>query len=289
MPPAKAKLIESINASFEQVMKTLVHAPVIQEAPKPIMIVDKSLAHLTDNVHCADCVEFMNNKIPAESISCIITSPPYNLKNSTGNGMKDGRVGKWPNAALQKGYEDHGDNMPHADYVKWQRDCLTAMMRVLKKDGVIFYNHKWRVQNGLIQDRHDIVDGFPVRQIIIWKRAGGINFNAGYFLPTYEVIYMICKPDFKLAEGANKMTDVWEIPQVKGNDHPAPFPIELASKCVEASPGGVILDPFMGSGTTAIAAISHNREWIGVELSEKYCTLAESKISQYKTKAQIKS
>lgn len=290
MPPAKAREIEPINATFEQVMKVIVKAPTDEvEAPKSILTVDKSLAHLIGKVHCSDNVKFMNEKIPAESISCIVTSPPYNLKNSTGNGMKVGtNSGKWAGNPLQNGYDGHGDNMPHAEYVQWQRDCLTAMMRVLKNDGVIFYNHKWRVQNGLIQDRHDIVEGFPVRQIIIWKRAGGINFNAGYFLPTYEVIYMICKPDFKLAEGANRMTDVWEIPQVKGNEHPAPFPIELASKCIEASPGGVILDPFMGSGTTAISAISHNREWIGIELSKKYCTLAESKISQYKGKAQIK-
>lgn len=287
MPPAKAREIEPINASFENVMKVIVGAPE-PEIQKPLMAIDKSLSHITGKVHCSDCIEFMNNKIPAESISCIVTSPPYNLKNSTGNGMKDGRGGKWANAALQKGYATHSDDMPHHKYVEWQRDCLTAMMRVLKNDGVIFYNHKWRVQNGLIQDRHDIVDGFPVRQIIIWKRAGGINFNQGYFLPTYEVIYMICKPDFKLAEGANKMTDVWEIPQVKGNEHPAPFPIELASKCIEASPGGVILDPFMGSGTTAISAISHNREWVGIELSKEYCILAESKISQYIKKAQIK-
>jgi len=287
MPPAKARDIEPINASFENVMRAIVGAPST-EIQKPIMVVDKSLSHITGKVHCSDCIEFMNNKIPAESISCIVTSPPYNLKNSSGNGMKDGRGGKWANAALQKGYATHSDDMPHEKYLEWQRDCLTAMMRVLKNDGVIFYNHKWRVQNGLIQDRHDIVDGFPVRQIIIWKRAGGINFNQGYFLPTYEVIYMICKPDFKLSEGANKMTDVWEIPQVKGNEHPAPFPIELASKCIEASPCGVILDPFMGSGTTAISAISHNREWIGIELSKEYCILAESKISQYNKKAQIK-
>lgn len=70
------------------------------------------------------------------------------------------------------------------------------MMRLLKDDGAIFYNHKWRVQNGLIQDRREIVADFPVRQIIIWRRKGGINFNAGYFLPTYEVIYPYCKKRF---------------------------------------------------------------------------------------------
>jgi modification methylase len=67
------------------------------------------------------------------------------------------------------------------------------MMRLLTDDGAIFYNHKWRVQDGLLQDRNDIVSGFPVRQIIIWHRNGGINFNKGYFLPTYEVIYLIAK------------------------------------------------------------------------------------------------
>ena len=117
--------------------------------------------------------------------------------------MKDGRGGKWANADLIKGYKDHADNMPYDEYIAWQRAALKEMLRVTKDDGAIFYNHKWRVQNGLIQDRHEILDGFPVRQIIIWKRKGGINFNPGYFLPTYEVIYLIAKPKFKLAKGAN--------------------------------------------------------------------------------------
>src|SRR5207245_2582039 len=107
-----------------------------------------------------DGVEVMN-QMPAESVDLVVTSPPYNLKNSTGNGMRDGRGGKWSSAALVNGYSDHNDNMPHDEYVAWQRDSLTAMMRVLKENGAIFYNHKWRVQGGLLQDRHDIVDGFP--------------------------------------------------------------------------------------------------------------------------------
>src|SRR5260364_404403 len=78
----------------------------------------------------------------------------------------------------------------YGEYVAWQRACLIEMLRLLPEHGAIFYNHKWRVQDGLLQDRHDIVGQFPVRQIIIWRRKGGINFNAGYFLPTYEVIYL---------------------------------------------------------------------------------------------------
>ncbi|MDP6190727.1 MAG: site-specific DNA-methyltransferase, partial [Gammaproteobacteria bacterium] len=212
------------------------------------------------------------------SIKVIVTSPPYNIKNSTGNGLKDGRGGKWSKAALQQGYDTHGDTMNHDDYVQWQRDCLAAMMRVLRNDGAIFYNHKWRVQAGLLQDRHDILDGFPVRQIIIWQRNGGINFNKGYFLPTYEVIYLIAKPDFKLASKSNALGDVWKIPQERENDHPAPFPIELANRCIRSVDNGLVLDPFMGSGTTAIAAEINNRPWVGIDISEKYCDTAKQRI-----------
>ncbi len=280
MTPRNATLIEPINATFDQVVRVLVHAP---ESP-PEINVDQSLENWTGKIHCMDCIELMNS-LPQESISVVVTSPPYNLKNSTGNGMKDGRGGKWANAALINGYEDHGDDMPHSEYVEWQRNCLTAMMRVLRPDGAIFYNHKWRVQNGLLQDRADIVAGFPVRQIIIWKRKGGINFNAGYFLPTYEVIYLIAKPDFKLAPKANAQGDIWEIPQARDNRHPAPFPVELAQRCIDSTIEGVVLDPFMGSGTTAIAAEILNREWIGVEISEKYCKMAEKRLKEYeKTK-----
>jgi site-specific DNA-methyltransferase (adenine-specific) len=230
-----------------------------------------------NRIHCGDAVMLMD-KMPAGSVDLILTSPPYNLLNSTGNGMKDGLGGKWENARLADGYDSHDDAMPHHDYVKWQRECLFSMMRVLRDDGAVFYNHKWRVQDGLIQDRSDIVKGFPVRQIIIWQRDGGINFNAGYFLPTYEVIYLITKPNFKLAPGANAIGDVWHIPPDANNPHPAPFPVELALRCIQSTTAEVVLDPFVGSGTTAIAAEMCNRRWIGMDISQDYCMVANERI-----------
>ena len=214
------------------------------------------------------------------SVDLIVTSPPYNLKNSTGNGMRDGRGGKWSGAALMNGYSHYDDNMPHADYVAWQRACLTEMMRVLKEDGAIFYNHKWRVQGGLLQDRQDILAGFPVRQIIIWRRKGGINFNKGYFLPTYEVIYLIAKSRFILAKGANSFGDIWEFGQEQNNTHPAPFPLALIERIVLCSTGKIVLDPFMGSGTTAVAAKKLGRDYIGIDLSPDYCKMAENRLKQ---------
>jgi len=81
-------------------------------------------------------------------------------------------------AGLIGGYDTYADALPPAEYAAWQRDCLDAMMRI-SEDGAIFY--KWRVQNGRMQDRHDIVARFPVRQVIIWQRNG--RSTAGTFCP----------------------------------------------------------------------------------------------------------
>jgi len=233
-----------------------------------------------NKIICGDALEVMK-KMPDQCLDLVVTSPPYNLKNSSGNGMKDGRGGKWQNAALVNGYSNHDDCMPHDQYVKWQRNCLDEMLRLINDDGAIFYNHKWRVQRGLLQDRQDIVAGLPIRQIIIWRRKGGINFNPGYFLPTYEVIYLIAKKNFKLAPKANAYGDVWEFTQEMNNPHPAPFPVELIDRIISSTNAKIVLDPFMGSGTTAIAAKKNNRDYIGMEISPAYVSMAQKRVSDY--------
>ena len=138
-----------------------------------------------------DCLDVMRG-MPDGSFDLVVTSPPYNLLNSTGGGFTGRSSGKWKSAQLRNGYGAHGDNMPHGAYVAWQRECLQEMLRLVPYTGAVFnYNHKWRVQGGLLQDRADIVQGLPVRQVIIWDRGSGLNFNRGYFVPCYEVIYLI--------------------------------------------------------------------------------------------------
>lgn len=228
---------------------------------------------------CGDSLNVMSH-MPTGVFGLIFTSPPYNLRNSTGGWVKDSRGSKWASSSLrEEGYGSFDDNMPHDEYVKWQRDCLSEMMRLLSDDGAIFYNHKWRVQAGLIQDRQDIVSGFPVRQIIIWKRKGGINFNDGYFLPTYEVIYLIAKKKFKLAPKANAFGDVWEIAQDRNNPHPASFPVDLANRVVSSTTSNMVLDPFAGSGTTALAAIKNKRRFVCIDKSENFCNMAAQRVA----------
>mgnify|MGYP000867220120 CR=1 FL=1 len=239
-----------------------------------------------NKIICGDSLTVMK-QMPDKCIDLVITSPPYNLKNSTGNGMKDGRGGKWASAALVNGYNNYDDNMPNEEYAEWQYSCLKEMYRLLKEDGAIFYNHKWRVQAGLIQNRKDIIRDLPVRQIIIWKRKGGINFNPGYFLPTYEVIYIIPKKKFKLVPKANAHGDVWEFKQEMKNDHPAPFPVELIDRIISSTSADIILDPFSGSGTTAIVAMGLKRNYIGIELSPDYCIQSEERIERNKKHSEL--
>ena len=214
--------------------------------------------------------------MPDACVDLIVTSPPYNLRNSTGSGMINST--EW-SPLNEHGYADHDDKMQYDDYVEWQVSVLTECMRLIPDDGAIFYNHKWRVQGGLIQDRYDIVKHFPVRQIIIWQRAGGFNFNDHYFVPTYEVIYMIAKPKFRLLPKANALGDVWRIPQDFDNDHPAPFPIEVPSRIIQSVSAKTVLDPFVGSGTTAVAARMHGRDYIGIELSQEYVDMANARLA----------
>lgn len=267
-------------------MSNLINSKLIVPQQDKLIINKSWEQKFLNKIVCSDAVLAMQ-EIPDKSVDLVVTSPPYNLKNSTGNGMKAGSKGKWANAALQNGYTHHNDCMPHEEYVKWQKDCLSEMMRVLSDNGAIFYNHKWRVQAGLLQDRQDILAGFPLRQIIIWRRKGGFNFNPGYFLPTYEVIYLIAKKDFKLVKKANAIGDVWEFMQDMNNDHPAAFPVDLIDRIISSTNAKIILDPFMGSGTTAISAINLNRSFIGIDISPDYCRMAEERIKNNKLQYKI--
>lgn len=235
------------------------------------------ISEVLNTVIHGDCLQVMK-QLPDECIDLIITSPPYNIRNSTGNGFKSPNS-RWINAALRNGYDGYADNMPYEKYIEWQKECVAEMFRLIKPDGAIFYNNKNRIQGGVLEDRGIILKDFPLRQIITWKRAGGLNFNDTYFVPVTEQIYLVCKPKFKLVKCANKFGDVWEITQEMNNPHPAPFPVELTDRIVTSTDAQIILDPFGGSGTTAISALKANRNFILIEQSEKYCEMANLRIN----------
>lgn len=233
-----------------------------------------------NKIICGNCTDVMKN-IPDNSIDLVVTSPPFNLNiNKIKKEISKNWKGKTNNCKLQlEGYDSCQDNLPEDEYIVWQKNVLAECFRVIKDTGAIFYNQKWRVQKGIFQQRPEIVEGLPVRQIIIWQKAGGINFNEGYYLPTYEPIYIIAKPKFKLAPKVNSRGDVWSITPDRKSWHPAAFPIELAARCIDSTTGDIILDPFAGSGTSAVATKMAGKSYIGIDISADYCKKAEARLA----------
>lgn len=174
-----------------------------------------------NQIYCLDCLDGFK-LIDDESLNLVITSPPYNLRNKNGKPAKLTGGGKWKNYALIDGYDEYNDALPHDQYVKWQKEILTECWRCLKPTGAIFYNHKPIIRDGKAILPTEYNPNLPIRQIIIWERAGGLNFNIRFYLPTHEWIIIFAKPDFKLkSQGASGIKDVWKFPQTKNIGHPA--------------------------------------------------------------------
>ena len=171
--------------------------------------------------------------------------------------------------------------MPYDDYRDWQRDVLRSCWATLSDTGAIYYNHKPRVQASALWLPLDLNPDLPLRQIIIWARAGGLNYAPTHYVPTHEWICVFAKPAFRLkSKGASGLGDVWRIPQVSNPDHPAPFPIGLPAAAIETTGPSLVLDPFAGIGTTLRAAMDAGVRSIGIEKSERYCEIAARRLSQ---------
>ena len=180
---------------------------------------------MLNQITVCDALDFVSS-LPDASVPLYLFSPPYTLGNSTGGGMpgklghyadnaplgarggKHGmghKGGKWDGGTLADGYDDFADAMPHAEYVAWQRSILRECWRTLTPAGAIYYNHKPRIMNGILVEPRDYVPTeLPLRQRVIWARAGGVNFTPVAYLPTYEEILIIAKPAFRLkSKGAS--------------------------------------------------------------------------------------
>ena len=238
----------------------------------------------TNKLHCGDCLKIMAT-LPSESIDVVVTSPPYNM-NDKGAAFSS-HYYKPPPTHLQthqlaQGYTEHADNLPHADYVAWQRRVLTECLRVLKPTGAIFYNINYRLRDKKVDLRNDIVQGFPVRQLIIWENNHNVSLNSFVFDNRYEFIFCIAKPDYTLTKHGKRFGNIWFAwNEKKVKDHPATFPKTIPIRAIAASAhNDIVLDPFIGSGTTAIAAHELGVKWIGIDSSETYLDIARRRIDE---------
>lgn len=229
-----------------------------------------------NKIYCMKALDFLGC-LPDKFLGLTFTSPPYNLSNTTGGGMI-AAGSKWPRPQIQKGYAGFNDNMPMKEYEMWQMEIIRELWRATRDDGVIFYNHKCRSRaKELWTPLVCIPPDIPIRQIIIWQRAGGFMYNKAFYVPAHEWIIMLAKPDFVLKDQPSSgATDVWFAAQEANTPHPAPFPIKLPTIAIETTDLGPVCDPFMGWGTTALAAQNLNKAWIGSDVG--YITLAERRL-----------
>ena len=253
---------------------------------------------LSDSVtlYLGDCRELIPT---VGEVDTIITSPPYNMGVSAGGGFsskfvrnhghydpaggyrKRGGGGKWSGGDLADGYGTHDDAMPWAEYEAWQREIVGLCWSQLTETGAIFYNHKPRPQACEVWLPLALNPGLPLRQIIIWARAGGINFAPTHYVPTHEWVLVIAKPGFRLRDkAASGAGDVWYIPQESNTDHPAPFPVGLPLQILETTVPGRVLDPFMGSGSTGVAAVKRGLPFAGIEIDPKHFDTARRRIGE---------
>lgn len=233
-----------------------------------------------------DCLDVL----PAiDGVDLVVTSPPYNLGVTSGggfghyrDGQRRGGQGKWGGTECDGiRYTDHNDAMDFGEYTDWQRQCLQAMWNSLSESGAIFYNHKPRVQAKSVWTPLELNPGLPIRQIVIWARAGGVNFAPTHYVPTHEWIVLFAKPSWRLkTKAASGVGDVWRINQESNPLHPAPFPIGLPARAIETTGPSLVLDPFAGSGTTLRAATNAGVRSIGIEKSEQYCELIARRLDQ---------
>ena len=233
-------------------------------------------------------------QIPDKTAGLVVTSPPYNIG---------------------KPYEK---KLNLQEYIEQQEKVIIESIRITKDDGSICWQIGNYVENGSIIPLdillYPIFDrfGLKLRNRIVWHFGHGLHAQKR-FSGRYEVILWFTKsenyifnldavrvpqkyPSKKYFKGPKKgelschplgknPTDVWEIPNVKSNHpektiHPCQFPVELIERLVLAltNPGDWVIDPFIGVGSTAIAAILHGRKAAGADIIEEYIKIAKQRI-----------
>ena len=225
-----------------------------------------------NKIYNEDCLEGMKH-IPDGSVDIIVTDPPYLMNYKTGR-RKD-KSHRFNDVILN----DDNEQLI-TDYVK---ECY----RIMKEDTAMYL---FCSSNKVDFFKRELEKLFSIKNMIIWVKN---NHTAGdlesAFGRKYEIVFLVNKGQRKF--NGERLTDIWEFPKVStdGQLHQNQKPIELIKRCIEkhSNVDDVVFDGFMGSGTTAAAALDTNRNYIGFELDEYYFNVAEKRIKNHTTQTDI--
>lgn len=230
------------------------------------------------DLRCGDCLKILKD-IPDNSIDLVVTDCPYHIISGgcTNIPRKDEPSGIFNrrNTFTQKNAKS-GKLFDNND-IKF-KDWLPEVYRVLKNGTHCYIMINARNLKELQQDAENV--GFKFQNIIIWNK-GNATPNR-YYLNAYEMILMLRKGK---AKNINNMgcKNIVDIKNIRGNKlHPTEKPVELNELFIKNSSeqGDTILDPFMGVGSCALACKNTNRNFIGIELDEKYFNIAKERIEK---------
>ena len=230
---------------------------------------------------CGDALEVLS-AAQSDSVDIGITSPPYN---------KQGKNRGW--IAQEVTYDGYADCRSENDYQSEQVKVLNQLYRVVKPGGSFFYNHKVRWERGEMSHPMDWLRQtlWTVRQEIIWDRILAANIRGWRFWQVEERIYWLYKPvgnhriGKELASSDAKLTSIWRGLPESNNNHPAPFPLWIPARIIlsllNVEEKHTVIDPYIGSGTTAVAATLLGQQYIGIDSSEKYLEEAKERIENF--------
>jgi DNA modification methylase len=238
-------------------------------------------------IYLGDCRDVLSM---LSGVNCVVTSPPYNLmaghqKPPTGMYRQShgglGMIQAWQ----ENGYEDDKSEDVYQDE---QIGIFNQVADACANDASLFYVHQLRWRDG--KCLHPVIWFNPskwgLRQEIIWDRGGGMMFNARMFTRFEErILWFVRGTRWKWNQSSIGHGTVWRVArkqQQQGKSHPAAYPDAIPQRCILATtePGDTVLDPFMGSGTTLVAAKLEGRKAIGIELDERYCEIAAKRLAQ---------
>lgn len=223
---------------------------------------------------------------PDELIDLTITSPPYNKKERNSGGLVRNVV-----------YDGFKDIYPEKIYQDQQVEILNEIYRITKDEGSLFYNHKIRWERGHMLHPMDWLrrTKWNIRQEIIWDRTIAGNIRGWRFWQVEERIYWLTKPKNnnrigrELSPEDAKLTSIWRaVPETK-NPHPAPFPLWLPIRIILSilnhAKEALVFDPYVGSGTTPVAAKLLGFKYLGIDISEEYIKMATQRLIDFQKEA----
>lgn len=224
-----------------------------------------------------DCREILP-ALPAGCVHMVATSPPYNLKkkwwDSGANGIHTDLAEKFEN-------EWYDDELPEAEYQAQQQAVLSECRRLCL--GSVCYNHKVRHAFKRAGRTFHPIEWTGAADLwceIIWDRGPGPAVNCRRPTMADERVFVFGRP---VAWNDTGLTSIWRLtPNREETGHPCAFPVELPKRLIECftDPGMAVLDPFCGSGTTALACLRTGRRFLGVEKDAAYFDIAVSRVQR---------